>query len=530
VLHNDLVRAKTIVDVGILDKLIRDRPGHCSQLVEEKDWPEAALAPRCDFTDLVFQLTLSPREIERRRKSYRPTRIGYLLMETSNSRAHVDLLRRLFPAALTREFREPRSGEQFFTMEVPLSAINALRAPEVSAESAEAAARLKAGLLGGIELTVASPTAPGLEIRGGVLLPEQDWYRFRLEPACSSAKLTAGTPPSDPAAAQPLLAGVHPFAIRLRTAADCRLPLTLRIETARRPGKPVPPFFVAPRVVSEAAAAAVVAVPGYGESRVFAQLTDRPVDVGVDGRGSIFVLGLGPEGWKLHRFAPDGKEEAVTRTELPRADYASLSVDTDGNCVLSCLFSVEVRDRSGKRIQSWNVPSGRPPTDVAWLHDGRILFCFPNRDSVDIFSRDGRLEGPFAPAGERLVAPTGVAVARDGTILVVEESGRAHVFRTPAGPWAPAPVTTFPVAYPEPPHPPDLAACAFDGTKQVLFPHHSRAAPLVYDLEGRSLMASVPEHDLSAKGLKEAHGFCATGDALYVLDSSPSAVIRVARP
>jgi hypothetical protein len=43
-------------------------------------------------------------------------------------------------------------------------------------------------------------------------------------------------------------------------------------------------------------------------------------------------------------------------------------------------------------------------------------------------------------------------------------------------------------------------------------------------------MASAPEHDLSAKGLKEAHGFCATRDALYVLDSYPSAVIRVARP
>jgi hypothetical protein len=86
------------------------------------------------------------------------------------------------------------------------------------------------------------------------------------------------------------------------------------------------------------------------------------------------------------------------------------------------------------------------------------------------------------------------------------------------------------VAYPEVPYPPDLAAFALDGAKRVLFPHRSLAAPLVYDLEGRPLMASVPEHDLSAKGLKEAHGFCATPDALYVLDSYPSAVIRVSRP
>jgi hypothetical protein len=191
---------------------------------------------------------------------------------------------------------------------------------------------------------------------------------------------------------------------------------------------------------------------------------------------------------------------------------------------------VEVRDRSGKRVQSWDVPPGRPPTDAAWLPDGRIAICFPNRDAVDIFSRDGRLEEHFAPAGEHLVAPTGVAVASDGTILITEESGRARVFRTPSGRWAPVPVSAFDVAYPEAPYPPDLAACAFDGTKQVLFPHRSLAAPLAYDLEGRPLMAAIPGRDLTAKGLKEARGACAARDALYVLDVNPSAVIRIARP
>jgi sugar lactone lactonase YvrE len=174
-------------------------------------------------------------------------------------------------------------------------------------------------------------------------------------------------------------------------------------------------------------------------------------------------------------------------------------VDADGNCLLLCLFSVEIRDRSGRRIRSWDVPPGRPPTDAAWLPDGRIVICFPNRVAVDIFSRDGHLAEPFDPGGERFVAPTGIAVAPDGTILIMEESGRARVFRTPAGRWAPVPVGAFAVAYPEAPYPPDLAACAFDGTKQALFPHRSLAAPLAYDLEGRPLMAAIPGRDLSAK-------------------------------
>ena len=530
VLHNDLGRNHEIAEIGALDTLVRGRPGRCTQLVEAKDWPGAALEPRCDFTDLVFQLTISPEERERRLRSYRPTRIGYLLAETSESQPHVELLRRLFPAAPTKEFREPKSGERLFTMEVPLSAIEALRAPEVSAESAEAASRVKRGLLEGIELAVANQSAPGLTIRGGLLLPEQDWYRFRLEPDCSSAKLTAGTLPFDSAEARPLLAGVHPFAIRFRAAADCRLPLTIRIERSRRPGKPVPTILLSPRAVLATEAVPVLAVPGYGESSVFARLADRPVDVGVDGKGSVFVLTLGPDGWKVHRFAPDGREEAVFNTELPRSEnHATLSVDSEGNCVLSCISSLEIHDRSGAPLQSWKAPHEGLLSDAALLPDGRIVLCFPNRNSVEIFSRDGRFEGSLAPPGEGFVAPTGVAVAPDGTIVVLEETGLARVIRSPVGRRAPAELATFRVAYPEPPYPPDLAACAFDGTKQVLFPHRSRAAPLIYDLQGRPLMASAPERDLSAKGLKDAHGFCATHDALYVLDSYPSAVIRVAR-
>jgi 4-amino-4-deoxy-L-arabinose transferase-like glycosyltransferase len=530
VLHNLQGRGHEVAEIGALDLFVRGRPGRCSQLVQEKDWPGAVLLPRCGFSDLVFKLTLSPDERELWRKSYRPTRIGYLLMESRESRPHIELLRRLFPSARTSELPAPTPEERLFAMEVPLSEIEALHAPETSAQSREAAEGVRGGLLTGVEVTVASNTPRGFTIRGGLLLPYQDWYRFRLEPACPGAELTVGTPPSASAEARPLLAGVHPFATRFRAADTCRLPLTLRIESARSPGKPISTTFLAPRVVEAAQAVPVVVIPGYGESKVFARLTDRPTDVGVDGKGHVLVLTFGSEGWKVHRFAPDSREEVVFNTELsPRENHAALSVDAEGNCVLSCASSVEIRDLSGRLLRSWKIPHEGIPSDAALLPDGRIVLCFPNRNSVEIFSRDGRLEGSLA-SGKRLEAPTGVAVAPDGTIVVVEETGLAHVFGSWIGRWPPAELAAFRVDYPEPPYQPDLAACAFDGTKQVLFPHRSLPAPLIYDLMGRPLMASAPEHDLSAKGLKEAHGFCATRDALYVLDSYPPAVIRVARP
>jgi hypothetical protein len=528
--HNLVGGEDDVFRIASLDTLVGGRPARCSQFAQEKDWPGAALFPRCDFTDSVFRLTLSERERELRLRNYRPTRIGYLLRETRESLVHIDLLRRLFPTAETREFPAPVPEERLFAMEISLSDIELLRKPEVSAENMETAGRARTGLLEGVELAVASQTTPGTMIRGGLFLPETGWYRFELEPPCPSAQLTAGNPASGSPEARPLLSGVHPFAIRLPKAVGCQLPLKLRIESGRAPGKTISPLFVAPRVVSAAQADPVVSSPGYGQPRIIARLTDHPVDMGVDGEGRLFVLALGPAGWRVHRFAPEGREEAVFRAELPRSDYAALSVDAKGNCVLSSFFSVEIRDRSGKLLQSWKVPYDRPPSDVAFLPDGRMLFCLPNADSVGILSRDGRSEGSLASAGGRLSAPTGVAVAADGTIVVVEAAGFVHVFRTPVGRWAPVHLGTFEVAYPEIPYIPDLAACAFDGTDNVLFPHRLLSAPLVYDLKGRPVLASTPERDLSSKDLANAHSVCATRDALYVLESSPPSIIRIARP
>ncbi|HEV8118595.1 MAG TPA: glycosyltransferase family 39 protein, partial [Thermoanaerobaculia bacterium] len=174
VLHNVFAVSSDVVQIGSLDTRIGSGPGRCTEFVHEKDWPVAALDPRCDFDDPVFQLTLPEEEIAARRDSLRPKRIGYLLTAAPESRAHVELLRRLYPSAPVKELPGETPEESLFAIEVPFAEIAALRSPEKSSQP------------GGARAT----------IEGGMLLTERDWYRFRLEPECPGAELAAGTPPS----------------------------------------------------------------------------------------------------------------------------------------------------------------------------------------------------------------------------------------------------------------------------------------------------------------------------------------------
>ena len=510
VLHNVAAVSSDVVQVGGLDGAVHRSHGQCSQFVHEKDWPRSALDPRCEFNDPVFALNLSEEEIESRRQSFHPKRVGYILTDATESRPHVALLRRLFPQAPVRELPGDEPENRLFAFELPMSEIDALR-------------------LGGV-----SPPAGGAEsgatVEGGLLLPRKDWYRFRIEPACPGAELAAGSPPAESEHHRPHLAGVHPFSIRFHSAAGCRHPLRVRADTARRPEEPITPLLLAPRAVAAAPAVPVVAIPGYGSAGLFARLEERPADVGVDARGNVYVLTLGLAGWKVHRFKPDGKEDTVFRGPAPpRLGYASLSVDPVGNCLIRIGPALEIRDPSGAPIGSWKPPYEQPASDAAFLPDGRVVLCFPGRSSVEIFSREGRYEESLAPAGGRFATPAGVAVSPEGTVAIVEETGLARVFRNPPGRWAPQEAGRFSVAYPEAPYHPDLAGCAFDGSERILFPHRSLASPLAYDVQGRPLMASAPERDLSEKGLKEARGSCSTRETLYVLEIAPASVIRVAR-
>jgi hypothetical protein len=504
VLHNLWHHAGHTMELGNLDTLLRAGPPRCSQLVEEKDWPLAALDPRCDFSDGSFSYILSQEDRKARAKKLEPARVGYLLRETPESRPHIELLERLYPAAQTRELEAANPDDRLIAIEVPISEIQRLRTPERT----------------------------GHALRGSLFLPTDGWYRFRLEPGCAAAKLIVGRPPEAAGAARPLLAGVHPFEVTFPRDGSCEVAFELRAEDVRAAGKKTAPLLLSPRVAEQAPTPPVVAVSGWGDATLFARLPGSPTDIGVDGKGAVYALLRTGGAWEVHRFGKDGKLEAAFRTGLPLVAEASLAVDKEGTCVLSAAFDVEIHDRSGKGLASWKVPYDRPPSDIALWRDGSILFCFPTRDTLQLFSRAGK-PGEILElrSGENpMASPSGVAVSPDGRLLVVDEKGRAHVFRSSIDRFAPERLATFPVGYPKVPFVPDLKGCAFDGPDRLLFPHRSRSVPLVYNLEGQRLLATTPERDLSAKGLKDAHSFCATRDALYVLDSYPPAVIRVARP
>jgi len=284
-------------------------------------------------------------------------------------------------------------------------------------------------------------------------------------------------------------------------------------------------------VAEQAPTPPVLAEPGWGDATLFANLPGGPTDIGVDGKGAVYVLLRIGNAWEVYRFGRDGKLEATFRTALPVATEPSIAVDGEGTCVISGALDVEIHDRSGKRLASWKVPYDQPPSDIALWCDGSILFCFPSRGTLQLFSRAGKpgeileLRGGENP----MASPSGVAVSSDGKLLVVDEKGRAHLFQSPTDRFAPKRLATFSVGYPDVPFQPDLKGCAFDGPNRLLFPHRSRSAPLVYNLEGQRVLATTPERDLSAKRFQRACSFSTAGDALYVIDAEALAVLKVSR-
>ena len=504
VLHNLWHRAGHTVELGNLDSLLRSGPPRCSQLAEEKDWPGAALDPRCDFSDDFFSYILSQEDRKARAKELKPARIGYLLRETPESRPHIELLTRLYPSAERRDSRASTPEDNLVAIEVPMAQIKGLRAPELS----------------------------GTTMRGSLFLPADGWYRFRMQPGCAEARLVVDNRPEPAHAPRPLLAGLYLFEAALPSA-RCKFPFEVRAEDLRGAASEKTLLLLSPAAARQAPALPVFTIRGWGDATVFARLPGQPTDIGVDGKGAVYVLLRIGGAWEVYRFGKDGKVEGTFRTGLPEAAEASMAVDSQGTCVLSGALDVEVHDGFGRRLASWKVPYDQPPSDIAFWRDGRVLLCFPRREMLQLFSLEGKPgETLQLRTGQNpMASPTGVAVSPDGGLLVMDARGRAHLFRSSADHFAPDRLATFSVGYPDVPFDPDLKGCAFDGPDRLLFPHRSRSAPLVYNLEGQRVLAATPGRDLLAKGFQRACGFSTSmaGDALYVIDANAPAVLKVSR-
>jgi hypothetical protein len=507
VVHNLFYRFGKMIAFGNLERILQ--PGGVGfQYAENKDWPAQALGPACDFRNEVYAITLPPGQIEMRRKTFRPRRVGYLLRRGPASQSQIDLLRGLFPSVPVREQAFVKTSQPLFAMEVPWSEIERLAAPAL--------------------------TAANLPLKGGLLLQEDGWYRFRLEPPCPQASLRVGEPPLPGDRERPLLAGVQPFEIRAKGARSCSARMSLLVEPHGGAAFPAPLLVSAQAAaVPEVRARSVVTFPGFGTPRKLASLDGRALDFGADAEGRLYVLAFRSEHWELHILSPDGRQEALARPDLPGEPVGSLAVARDGGCAVRVQDDVELYDVHARLVSKWKLPPGGQPMGLSFLPDGRLIFCMKWRRVLDVFSRDGRHEDSLKRFGGEpghFTDPIGVAVSPDGSLAVTEEEGAVLLFANPGPGLHPVFLRSFFVDWKSVPDLVDLKGIAFDGPDRLLVPHEPKNAPFLYSLRGERMLARDPERDLSAGGLKGAFRFAATPRSLLVVGRfEPISIWRIDR-
>jgi hypothetical protein len=526
IVHNlEIGGLERAVVLGNLDSFVRRLP--CYQHVDAGDWLGAALRARCDFSDHVYPLVVPPQRVEELRRTYNPRRITFLMEETPYSRQHIDLLRRLYPAAQIERHQSSIDQKKLVALTVDCSDVDALHTPSliVSGDAPELATTLLAGVQ--LKEERRAPDAgtaetPSIVVRGGLLLERPGWYQFQFEPACAVATFTVDqrAPSAD---LQPMLAGVHPFEITVPSASACPLPLQLHMRSDHDPTlAPVDPtLFVSPSAASlpELQARPAIPYPGYGEPQTLILLKEAAMDLGVDAHGNLAVLASDHNPVHLQWFGADGVEQRSWALELPiRGHLASMIVDPDGKATLLSETTVVRYDPYGTRLGSWQTPWPEWSSEIVRWHDGRIILVVPDRDAIAIFTPDGRLQREMKSfdGGPQFRKPMSLTLGPENDVLVIQDDGTAHLFHVPGDDFAPVFQRSFHVDFARVPlwsH-----GCAFDGPDRILVPDLSSNRSLVYNRAGERMMAGQPERDLGSRDLGPVLRFLPTTDHLYALD------------
>lgn len=525
---------------GNLDRFLERKP--CYQYVAPRDWLRTALRPECAFTDELYWLTMSDEEVNHLHQSYAPRRVTYVLGQTPSGRERTAQLVELYPSASVRQL-DNRAGEAaMVALTVDVDAIDALRFPWLILPPGQSGrADLERRLLAGVQL-VAPPDGTALEdtsgaiIRGGLLLDADGWYRLRLEPACEGASFAIDGRPADEPQARPLLAGVHSFEIRLPDPGACTAPLQILIASFGQEETPAAAAqLVEPRLASLPSTKAPDAVTyaGEGPAELFASLQGRPKSLGLDARGWVSVLFWESfRGWRVDRFSPQGQLEHSWRPEVDSdRNHVSMVVAADGTHFFLSGEQILITDGVGNAIGGWKLPLYELATEIALWPDNRLLAVYPNRHSIALLSRDGKLLQElksFAGGPGRFSNPMAMAIGPGGHLLVLQYDGLALLFfQDPNGPWSPELLSTFRVAFSK--LPAETGGVAFDGANRILIPDRAAPATLVYTLGGERMLAADPEGDLGTHGFGTATGFDSSARFLYVLDEGRNAVWRIAR-
>ncbi|HUI27942.1 MAG TPA: hypothetical protein VL403_17805, partial [Candidatus Kryptonia bacterium] len=537
ILHNlDPGPGRTVL-FGNLDELLASDV--CYHYVAEDEWLAAALEPRCAFNEYGYTLTMPPERIAEVKAKYQPQRISYLLEDSTYNRAHVDLLRSLHPTIELRHEGNLPNRRNLLSMTVDAADVTALHRPALFDSSESSTIKeLDAGLLDGVRLSrvPSSPESPPgseLAVRGGLIILKNGWYGFQIEPECAGVRLSVDQKPAASEGVQPMLAGVHPFELTLPDVNACRLPLALSMRADdRAPVRIDAQFFVSPVVASAPSvqASPVTPYPGFGEAHPFALLSGGPIDLGVDGQGfvSVFVVEQGVG--RVQRFDPAGHEVARWSPALPPGRVVhSMAVEPDGTIIFVTDNIVSVVDQAGKPIATWHSEWGAGASDIAAVPDGRVLLTVPTRNSVAVFTRDGKLQGEikeFDGGPGHFVQPGAVALGPDGRMVVIEDDGRVLVFRTSGDLLKPAFVATFRADFSGVPW--YARGLTFDGPDRILIPDPYKP-PLAYGIDGQRLMASLSARDLGVLGIGAVVRLRFAGDRLYALDGFRNRIWLITR-
>jgi hypothetical protein len=539
ILHNLSPGIAKAILFGNLDKFLESHP--CLHQVDDRDWLSSVLLAPCDFGGYPYTLTTPPEQVETLRQAYRPKRISYLLQDDGYAGPHIELLRQLFPLTELRTDRSVVDQRTFVSMTVDAADVDVLRSPAMLIGSRQTEAKaLDLKLLDGVRLQAETLTdadsavGPGIVVRGGLLVDHDGWYGFQLRPYCPSAMLTVdhrSAPFSEP---EPMLAGAHVFEIAIPGASACQLPLQILQSQKDGAFAPVDPMrFVSPFVTSvpQAQAASVNPYPGYGHAAIVAEFSGGGIDLGVDGQGRISVLILEEGVWRVQRFDTDGHEDVRWRPDTPPGEFLrAMVVEPDGTYLLLAGSTVFSYDDAGNQTGAWTTPWAAASTDMAVTQNGWILLAVPSRNSIAVFSHDGKEKGElrqFDGGPGRFTQPASVSVNPTGHLLVIQDDGSALLFRITEDALDPRFAGAFRVDFKS--LPTYAQGSAIDGSDRILVPDPSTPTPLVYKLDGQRMMAASAPRDLSTKGLAEVRRFLVTADKLYALERSGQRVLTIER-
>ena len=489
----------------------------CLQYVDPQRWLATALNPQCTFDDPVYRLTVGDAAVEALRRTYQPKRISYLLTEDQTSAPQIAILRALHPDATLERHPVPRAERTLVAMTVDADDIARLRAPSLVGAAGDGAAPILAGVpLQRAEAAGAADGPPsGLAVEGGILLEADGWYHWRVDPPCGDAVLTIDGQPAA-GAAQPMLAGVHPFTLSLPSSDACTAPLRIVANSVapRRSDAVAPERYVSRAVAAlpEVRAPRVESFPGYGLPLSVAQVAGRPVDFGVDAQGNFSVLLKEGETHRIRRYDPAGKEFAAWEVETPLTiNPAAIAVAPDGTTAVLVQRTIHLYDPRGREIAAWEHPWFVWETQLAFWND-QLIANIHHRDSLAVFTRSGELVREFttfAGGPGKFFAPMAFAIGDGGDLLVQQLDGQALRFRLDGPGFDPIFVESFRV---------DSAApgSAFDGAERVLVP--SDRGLRAFGRGGVRLMASDPARDLSQHAVGGALRVRRAADRLFVLD------------